>query len=393
MRDETAPHLLFVSNGHGEDEVGARVGEVVTRFRPDLRVAAMPIVGVGGPYERVGIPRLEPRRELPSGGLLMHSLPLFLEDMEAGFLSLTAGQWQRLTGYRCGSVVAIGDVYAQLLGALTRARSRFVIQTLVSAYHAQGLAFSTPNRLFMERITLPERLLMGRAKAVYVRDPATESALRDAGLGHARFLGNPIADRLEGRVPGVLAGARVVGMLPGSRGYRHDALAQMLAAFELLEGDSIVGAVAWVGGDLRPPASWEVCALPENDEGLVAELRNGRARAFVFSGRFPDVLESSRVLVGTSGTANEQAVAVGRPVVAFPVPPFYSSSFLENQKRLLGPALAVTKAQPQEIAQALQVWLDDPATAEMLGGQGRLRIGGPGGSEAIARDLLEELEV
>ena len=393
MHDETAPHILFLSNGHGEDEVGARVGEAVARLRPDLRLAALPIVGLGRPYERVGIPRLEPRRELPSGGLLMHSLPLFLADMRAGFTSLTLGQWQRLAGYRCMSVVAVGDVYAQLLARLTRARSRFVIQTLVSAYHAQGLAFSRPNRLFMERITLPEQLLMAHADAVYVRDGATESALRDAGLKQTRYLGNPIADRLEGSAPRPLAGRKVVVLLPGSRGYRHEALAKMLAASERLTGQGIVLAVAWVGGDLEPPPGWEVRTPDEPDLGLTAELRRDDLRALVYQGRFADLLQAARVVVGTAGTANEQAVAVCRPVVAFPVPPYYSATFLDNQKRLLGPALEVTAPEVGEIAAAVQSWLDDPATAALVAGQGRARIGGPGGSEAIARDMVEKLEV
>ncbi|HEX7002850.1 MAG TPA: lipid-A-disaccharide synthase-related protein [Trueperaceae bacterium] len=392
MYDETAPHVLFISNGHGEDEVGARVGEVVVRLRPDLRLAALPVVGLGRPYERVGIPRLEPRRELPSGGLLMHSLPLFLADLQAGFLSLTLGQWQRLLFYRCASVVTVGDVYAQLLGSLTRARHRFVVQTLVSAYHAQGLAFSTPNRMFMERITIPEQLLMSRARAVYVRDGATETALHDAGLKHARFLGNPIADRLEGRVPASLAGLKVVGLLPGSRSYRHEALAKMIEGIALLRGEGVVGAVAWIGGDLEPPVGWEAVAVAPNEEGLVSELRKAGTRVLVYRARFADVLRAARVVVGTSGTANEQAVAVGRPVVAFPVPPYYSSTFLQNQKRLLGPALSVVGASDAEIAGAVQGWLDDPATAERLAGQGRARIGGPGGSEAIARDVLRRLE-
>lgn len=388
MSDETAPHVLFLSNGHGEDEVGARIAEEIVRLRPDLRMAALPLVGVGTPYQRAGIARLEPRRALPSGGLLMHSLPLLLADLRAGFVGLTLGQLRRLAGYRCDNVVVVGDVYAQLLSTLSRAKTRFVVQTLVSAYHADGLAYSRPNRLFMERITLPERLLMERAKAVYVRDPATESALHDAGLTHARFLGNPIADRLEGEIPSSLAGRRVVALLPGSRGYRHQALATMLAALELLSDEEVTGAVAWIGGELEPPPGWQQRPPARDEPGLVAELSKGNARALVFESRFADVLQSARVVVGTSGTANEQAVALGRPVVAFPVPPHYSAPFLENQKRLLGPALVVVQPRAGEVAAALQSWLDDPATAERAGRQGRSRVGGPGGSEAIAKDLL-----
>lgn len=383
--------MLFVSNGHGEDVVGARVASALLRIRPELRVAAFPLVGIGAPYRSAGIECLGPRRALPSGGLLLHSLPLLIGDLRAGFLRLTASQLGFLARQRPDMLVVVGDVYAQLLSGLVRAPGRFVIQTLVSAHHAEGLAFSIPTRVFMERITWIERMLMRfRASRVYVRDPVTEAVLRDAGLAHAVSLGNPIADELDGSPPHGLAGhQRVVAMLPGSRGYAREALALMLAAMERLPGETPLGAVAWSGGELGATSGWRLSPPEPGDRGLIAVLSKGELRALVYRDRFADVLQAARLVMGTSGTANEQAVAVGRPVVAFPVPPYYSSAFLANQKRLLGPALTVTSADPVAIAEAAQRWLDDPAMAERAGRQGRARIGGPGGSSAIAADMLE----
>jgi uncharacterized protein (TIGR03492 family) len=117
---------------------------------------------------------------------------------------------------------------------------------------------------------------------------------------------------------------------------------------------------------------------------------NGRLRVPVYRERFADILHAARVVLGTSGTANEQAVALGRPVVAFPVPPDYSNAFLANQKRLLGPALTLAPANPAQVAAAAHAWLDDPAKAELAGRQGQARVGGSGGSEAIAIDLLAQ---
>jgi uncharacterized protein (TIGR03492 family) len=376
--------------------VAARVAAALLRLRPGLSVAAMPLVGVGGAYSSAGIERVGPRRELPSGGLLMHSLPLFLADLRAGFLPLTAAQVAFLSAQRFRALVVVGDVWAQLLGGLVRAHDRFVIQTLVSARHAEGLAFSSPNRLFMERITRAERLLMRRATAVYVRDQITEAALRDGGLDNALYLGNPIADGLSGVVPVALQEARrVVALLPGSRSYAGRSLATMLTALERLHLSFRAGAVAvvaWAGGELETPPGWQLQPPERADRGLLGELRKGEVRVLVYRDRFADVLRAARLVVGTSGTANEQAVALGLPVVAFPVPPHYSSAFLANQKRLLGPALALVPREPEAIAAAALRWLDDPARAELAGRQGRARIGGAGGSEAIAEDVLARLQ-
>lgn len=386
------PLVLFVSNGHGEDLIGARIAAALLRRRPEVDLAALPLVGLGEPYAGSGVRLLGPRRVLPSGGLLLHGLPLLLADLRAGFLSLTAGQLSSLLGRRATVLVVVGDVYAQLLAGLVRAPARFVVQTLVSAHHSQGVVYSSPNRVFMERITLPERLLMRRwAKVIYVRDALTEAALHSAGLEHARYLGNPIADSLAGSPPAGAEGERrVVALLPGTREYAGRALAIMLAGLERLPG--ALGLVAWAGGELQPPADWQATAPVSPDKGLILELQKGPTRVLIYRDRFADVLSAARLVIGTSGTGNEQAVALGLPVVAFPVPPHYSSAFLANQKRLLGPALAVVPGEPEPLAAAVHHWLDDPATAEQAGRQGRARIGEPGGSEAIAGDIVLRLE-
>lgn len=361
---------------------------------PHLRLSAFPIVGTGGAYAEAGVDMWGPRRALPSGGLLMHSLPLLLADLRQGFVGLTLSQLRFLAGQRTNALVVVGDVYAQLLASTVRARSRFVIQTLVSAHHSEGLAFSAPNRLFMERITAPERLLMRyRADRVYVRDAVTELALREAGLAHVAYLGNPIADMPTGAPLEALSRwRRVVALLPGSRSYAPKALQLMLSGLERIRAAPFLGALAWSGGDLPAVPGWQRSEPRSSDRGLIAELLSGEARVLVYHDRFADILRSSRLVLGTSGTANEQAVALGRPVVAFPVPPHYSKAFLANQKRLLGPALKVVSSQPGDIAAAVAEWLDDPATAERAGIQGKARVGGPGGSAAIAEDVLGRLD-
>lgn len=391
---------MFVSNGHGEDVVACRLGEALRSELPAPQLAAVPLVGLGEAYHGAGIRVIGPRRELPSGGLLMHSLPLLLGDLRAGFLGLTAGQLRFLAGLRADLLITVGDVYSQLLGSLVRARGRFVVQTLVSARHDSG-APPAPNRVFMERFTTFERVLMRlRAHSVYVRDALTEERLRETGVPQAKYLGNPIADGLSGAAPEALRGeARVVALLPGSRAYVRESLPTMLHAMELLAGSRElpagpppVGALAWAGGEPEAPEGWLAYPPPLSEPGLEAEFRRGAARVLVYRGRFADVLNAARLAIGTSGTAHEQAVAVGRPVVAFPVPPYYSESFLRNQQRLLGPGLALAAPNGAAVARVAGEWLRDPARAELAGRQGAARVGGAGGSRAIAADMVAEAE-
>ena len=123
--------------------------------------------------------------------------------------------------------------------------------------------------------------------------------------------------------------------------------------------------------------------------GRVAALRRGATRLWVVEGRFGDVLASARIAIGTAGTANEQAAARGVPVVSFPLEPSYGLAFLLNQKRLLGEALTLSDPEPGAIAAAARGLLGDDEARVRAGRIGRQRMGAPGGSRAIALDLLE----
>src|SRR5690606_19878230 len=109
-------------------------------------------------------------------------------------------------------------------------------------------------------------------------------------------------------------------------------------------------------------------------------------------GRFAAVLASASVVLGTAGTANEQAAGLSLPVVSFPVPPDYSAAFLANQERLLGGALRVVAASAEAVAEAVLAAgpsSEHRATAARVGPQ---RMGGAGGSDALVADLADWLQ-
>lgn len=382
------PTLTLLSNGHGEDAVGALLARTLLRERPTLNLQAFPLVGRGSVYEETGIPVLGPRRALPSGGLLMHSPQLLWQDVRAGFLPMTLQQLRDLRRLRTDVLVGVGDVYALLLASVPRARARYQVQTLVSARHGGG-TFQL-NRYFMERVSYPERALMRWLLThVYVRDEATAAWLRTKGLTHVSALGNPMLDALRGRaLPQHAHHTPCAALLPGTRRYAADALTLMLSA--LAQSPTVTGLVAWAGGTLPPPpAPWTRCdAPPGSAAGLVATFKHKQQRAYVYEGRFADVLHSAQLVLGTSGTANEQAAALGRPVVSFPVPPLYTRAFLENQKRLLGAALSLSEPHSAAIARTLSGLLDDAESLTGAAEEGVARMGKPGGAEAIVRDIL-----
>lgn len=418
--------LLVISNGHGEDLIGTRLARGLKAALGDLELEPFPLVGTGTAYAAAGLPVTGPRKALPSGGLTLHHHRLLLDDLAAGLLPLTLAQVRHLRASRPDAVLVVGDAYAQAMAALVRAPRR-VLQPLVSvhqSYELSGRPVSGTrwHRTFMERIRAPERWLMSHADRVYTRDHETALALRARGVTQALSLGNPVMDGLDSpplaSLPLADGGGLLVGLLPGSRGYAQRSLALMAAALRALaapagatsgapapaaaKGPAVAGLVAWAGGEPPPPpAGWEPLAPPA-EPGVVAAWRaapvagGGEAVIWIVSGRLPAVLASvgtaAGVVIGTAGTANEQAAGLGLPVVSFAVRPEYSHAFLVNQERLLGGAMRIATASGEAVAAAVRAAGPRTPHRELAAEQGPRRMGPPGGTAALVADLVAWLE-
>jgi uncharacterized protein (TIGR03492 family) len=102
------------------------------------------------------------------------------------------------------------------------------------------------------------------------------------------------------------------------------------------------------------------------------------------------MLQRATLVLGQAGTANEAAAARGIPVVAFARAgeeraPWYR----KRQIGLLGDALLVASADPEQAASQVNALLHDPARRERMGAAGRQRMGAPGAAEAIAERIAQ----
>lgn len=377
------PTVTILSNGYGEDAVGALLAGELLKVAPSWQVQAYPIVDAGRAYEPLAIPILGPRRVMPSGGLLLHHPRLLMADLRAGFLKMTWQQLSDLRRLKTDLLLVVGDVYALLLASQVRTTRRYQVQPLISAYHSAN-SRPPPHRLFMEEFTGLERFLMRRlVRQIYVRDAPTATLLRAKGVPHATSLGNPMLDALNVSPQPMGLTPPVVALLPGSRGYAAEALALMLKA--MTYWPEAQGVVAWARAmdDLPRLAGWRCESWSES-----VRLSCGSTKMLVMPGRFADILHNCDLALGTAGTAHEQAAALGKPVVAFPVAPYYSHGFLRNQARLLGAALTVAPAEPVALAAALRtLWLDTERYSRAAR-EGRERMGEAGGSARIVAAIL-----
>src|SRR5438309_3451091 len=341
------------------------------------QLAAFPLAGAGAAYR--GIPMLDPRRQLPSGGFgLRGSWRAIWADLRAGIVSLWLGQRARLRQLRGRHhlVVAIGDVYCLWMAA--RAGGPLVfIATAKSEYNE-------PHR-WLERM-----LIRRHSAAVFTRDQATADALRRAGLP-ATYAGNPLMDTigLTGTLVSPDATGPTVTILPGSRTDAYTNLQPLLhlcaAVASRVQANFLCALASSIDVDRAKAdveaAGWQATGDLLKREGATVRLTRA----------FGDAVQAADVVVGLAGTANEQAAGLGKPVVTFPGPGTQATSqFVRLQKRLLGDALVVVE-EGTDAAEVVVRLLSDPNERATRGNIGRQRMGEPGAVAKIAQAILEIL--
>jgi uncharacterized protein (TIGR03492 family) len=396
--------VLLLSNGHGEDLSGSLIGDRLQAS--GVVVQALPLVGHGAAYRQAGLPVLGRTREFSTGGLGYTSLGGRLTELVQGQASYLLGRLGLFLrrSRQADLVVVVGDVIPVLAAWLCW---RPVVTYLVAySSHYEG------------RLRLPwpcgRCLRSRRFRQVFSRDAFTATDLT-AQLGRpVRFLGNPFLDPALAAPPA--AGSQeppatpvpqALGLLPGSRLPEAERnLALMLQVLERLPaplqqpGRLRLDAALVKGFELEPIAA---LAAQQGWRLEGQSLRRGPLELRLHWGRFPAVLQRASLVLSMTGTAAEQAVGLGKPVLQLAgFGPQFTAPFAEAQRRLLGPSLACAAGEPGTeqslagtallLAEQLEALAIDTGLADRCRANGLERIGGPGGSARMAEQILAVLD-
>jgi uncharacterized protein (TIGR03492 family) len=378
------PRLLLLSNGHGEDAIAATLGRALVRRR--FAVEALPLVGRGEAYARAGFPPLGPCDEQPSGGLLMQNPRLFVADLRGGWLRSWLLRWRSLRAAvaTVDAAVAVGDVVPLASLARFPQLRRFYLPTAVT------LLSNPPDRpIWPPPFGRLERRWMRSSLAVFPRDAATSAWLQRAGVTNVSFYGNVMLDAVAGEAT-IADPPPYLLLLPGTRSDVALNLRVMLEAARRLRD----GPRAWVAWGLADPvpaiAGWEL--RPLGATGAVAAYHHPDGTLVgVARGAFATLLRGARVAIATTGTAAEQCVGYGVPVVAFATPGSLYATFAQRQQRMLGDALERASDDPEALAAAVRRADADPQRRAAALVVGRELMGEAGGSERIAAAIARHL--
>ena len=393
--------VLLLSNGHGEDLSGALVAaELMQRGIP---VEALPLVGHGSPYRQRGVPVLGRTRSCSTGGLGYTSLGGRLSELLEGQMGHVLGRLLLLRRRRrhYGLVVAVGDVLA-VLGSWLSGLPSAVYLVAYSSHYEGRLRLPWPCGWLLNRASI---------KAIWSRDCLTANDLSQQLNRAVVFLGNPFLDVVSADTSESLPlPALQLALVPGSRlpeAARN--LALMLRVLALLPEE-------WARSQ---PLRLRAALVAELDSSCVAKLAGplgwrlepsdrlvrGPLVVELGWGQFGEILASSQLVLCMAGTAAEQAVGLGKPVLQLVGGgPQFTAGFAEAQRRLLGPGVrcapgssgsAATLAATAQLAQELLEQQGDPkqgpALRQSLAAIGLERIGAPGGSEAVAAAIMAML--
>jgi uncharacterized protein (TIGR03492 family) len=386
--------ILCLSNGHGEDLNASQVLKALRIIAPHIEIAALPLVGAGNAYRNLDISIIGPTRGLPSGGFFYMDYRKLLSDFRSGLVGLTINQLKILITQRhdYDLVFAVGDILPQLFAYITGLP--YVCFTV------SGSAY------YEDRMSINPLMRSQRCQEILTRDNYSANYLQNHRVTKAVFAGYPVMDVLQptGQDLFLQSGVPMIALLPGSRIPEANHNLGLLLALCIETERSIAPPSVQFRAALVPsmmPLLKKISAEYGWHYLGEGQLKHPETGTIVrcFDRAFSDILHTCDLVIGMAGTAIEQAVGLGKPVVQIVGQgPQFTYRFAEAQMRLLGQSVQTVGTVPatpailQEAAQKIQNILVDTDYLERCKSQGSERMGTAGGSLAIAQRLITILE-
>ena len=403
--------LLFISNGHGEDEIACRVLEALHQIKKDIFYEVLPIVGEGKVFKKFikdgWLSKIGSSIFLPSGGFSNQSFSGLVLDLKAGLLRSIWAQWSLINNSaRQGKIiVVVGDLLPLLL-AWASGADYFFIGTPKSDYTwTSGPRFSFSD--FYHRLKGSEwdpweywLMRSRRCKMVAVRDKITARGLRNHGV-EVVSPGNPMMDDLsKAQCPNDFKTYRRLILLCGSRSPEaYQNFKKLLIAIQLIQiSSSMAVFVPLNSSSMRKKIEFILIELgfkttneSRSKIGISAIWKKKSLLVLIGFNQFSSWAHWGEVGVANAGTATEQLVGLGIPCVSLPGKGHqFNFNFAKRQSRLLGGAVVVSRGY-KHLAKQVEFLLNSEFDRKFIGLRGSKRMGPEGASESLALMIATKL--
>lgn len=370
--------LLVISNGIGEDSVGA---EIVKRLPRTIAAEAYPTLGDGRFYNNV-CPIVGPRAHLKSAGSRIDSASL-AKDLAGGLLGTIwpALRFLRKARANYDDVLVIGDFIG--VGACWLAGIRRVVW--IDVYNTGY------NRTYLR---LERFIIRQTCRTVFCRSQLLADSLKAVGVD-ARAAGNVMMDTIpvgDYNAAGRRLRLQAVTLLPGSRDNTAENFALQVEAITQLPDDLRPDIFVAVADGITPEELGKAAGMfvhpPSRGDGAdLGRLSGRRLHIHLARNSLGALLDESDVVLSQAGTATVQALGLGKPVITFVRDTDRVKRFAE-ENRLFGEARETVPADAGALSEALKRLLLDRNERERRAEIGRERIGGPG----VINDIIACLE-
>lgn len=400
--------LLILSNGHGEDVIATKIVAQLQLLAPQLELAALPIVGEGHAYRQLKIPLAGRVQQMPSGGFIYMESDRLWQDLQGGLIALTREQIKivRQWGQSGGVILAVGDIVPLFYAWLSKANYAFV-GTAKSEYYLRDEQGWLPQTSKLERyfgsVYLPWECWLAsrqRCQAIFPRDSLTAKILQQQML-NAYDLGNPMMDDLLGKSPQIKPKSTEklsILLLPGSRmpealrNWQQIILAveNVINSFPEQQLEFLAAIAPALDLSAFSPSTlaqgWN--SMP-SIEGIT--FIKERASLTLNNNTYVEYLQRADLAIAMAGTATEQFVGLGKPVITMAGEgPQFTSAFAEAQTRLLGCSVILVD-NPQQVGKAIAEVMNAPQQLQKIALNGKRRMGEPGAARRIALCLQKTL--
>ncbi|MCA2711780.1 MAG: hypothetical protein IM473_21010 [Microcystis sp. M015S2] len=385
--------VLFLSNGHGEDLNASLIVGELQKIQPQLSIAALPLVGEGKAYQKLPVPIIAPTATMPSGGIIYTNPFNWIKDIGAGLIGLTIKQIQAAfkVSKNCDLLIAVGDIVPIAIARLTgRPFVAFIVST--SSYYEGTIKLPLLTKLCLRS---------KNCLRVFTRDKYTATDLQNRGIKKAIFAGYPIMDvltptgkdlELDSQIP-------MIALLAGSR--LPEALSNLALQLQVCEEIVKIKPMQFRAAIIPSIRETDLENLGKQ-EGWhylgAGKLEKNGALLYCYRDAFADILHHCDACLAMAGTAVEQAVGLGKPVLQIPgFGPQFTYPFAEAQMRLLGESVITIGKKPTEVnlfknaAVKIVDILADSRYLHRCLENGKIRVGESGGSRKIAEEIYINL--
>ncbi len=329
--------ILILSNGHGEDLSGSLIAKQFVKI--GYSVSAMPIVGKGNHYKKEKIKIVGKTQEFSTGGIGYNSFKGRLTEIFGGeifyFLKRLYLTYKIRKNYDYFFVV--GDIVPVFFAWICK-KDFFTYLVAYSSHYEGKLKLPWPSKFF---------LLSPNAKKIYTRDSLTANDLTLQLKKKVSFLGNPFMDKFFSKNKELKNSAFSIGLFPGSRlpeiSYN---LVLILEVLEALSNLRYFQEIEFNFAIVNTFSSIKIREIFKNRKWLYIEKINEKhlikfqyktLKVNLYWNSFEEILLKSKCCICMAGTAAEQAIGLGKPVIQIEGKgPQFTKSFAEAQRRLLG---------------------------------------------------------